>query len=295
MTRQLRITHHTGYSYEGMVSASHNEVRMTPRSSREQFVVSSRIDIVPKPWLLGYQDYWRTWVTAFEIREPHQRLDVTATSVVDVSRGLADVPGLTWDQLRDPRLADKHFEMLQVSDHVDPGRVLRTFAAETAREAERPAQAVAAVIGRIREHVSYVPGSTHVRTRAADAWEAGAGVCQDMVHLALGALRGMGVPARYVSGYVMPCANPVVGQPRTGSPTPGSSTGTAHGWDWIPPTTRHPGNCTSRWAWAATTATSRRCGACSPGRGVGAVRRGGDDRPGLSRRSPVGRTGTRFR
>lgn len=216
MTRQLRITHHTGYSYEGMVSASHNEVRMTPRSSREQFVVSSRIDIVPKPWLLGYQDYWRTWVTAFEIREPHQRLDVTATSVVDVSRGLADVPGLTWDQLRDPRLADKHFEMLQVSDHVDPGRVLRTFAAETAREAERPAQAVAAVIGRIREHVSYVPGSTHVRTRAADAWEAGAGVCQDMVHLALGALRGMGVPARYVSGYVMPCANPVVGQPRTG-------------------------------------------------------------------------------
>lgn len=216
MTRQLRITHHTGYSYEGMVSASHNEVRMTPRSSREQFVVSSRIDIVPKPWLLGYQDYWRTWVTAFEIREPHQRLDVTATSVVDVSRGLADVPGLTWDQLRDPRLADKHFEMLQVSDHVDPGRVLRTFAAEAAREAERPAQAVAAVIGRIREHVSYVPGSTHVRTRAADAWEAGAGVCQDMVHLALGALRGMGVPARYVSGYVMPCANPVVGQPRTG-------------------------------------------------------------------------------
>lgn len=216
MTRQLRIVHHTGYAYAGAVSASHNEVRMTPRASREQFVVSSRIDIAPKPWVHSYVDYWGTLVTAFELREAHQRLDVTSSAVVDVTRAPAPVAGLSWPELRHPSLADLHVEMLQVSDHVDPGSELRRFAAEAARRADRPATAVAAVVERIRERVRYLPGATHVRTRAVDVWEAGAGVCQDLTHLAIGALRSIGVPTRYVSGYVMPSANPVVGEARTG-------------------------------------------------------------------------------
>jgi transglutaminase-like putative cysteine protease len=55
-----------------------------------------------------------------------------------------------------------------------------------------------------------------VSTRATAVWEAGAGVCQDLVHLGLGALRSVGIPARYVSGYVMPAVNPVVGEATTG-------------------------------------------------------------------------------
>ena len=82
MTRQIRIVHHTGYSYPENVLGSHNEVRMTPRSTREQWVINSRIDIQPNPWVLNYTDYWGTRVTAFEIRERHSRLGVTSTATV---------------------------------------------------------------------------------------------------------------------------------------------------------------------------------------------------------------------
>lgn len=216
MTRQLRIAHHTGYAYSGAVSASHNEVRMTPRTSREQYVVSSRIDVAPKPWLSSYVDYWGTLVTAFEIREPHQRLDVRAVSVVDVTRLPTATGTLTWDAIGDEALSDLHVEMLTVNELVEPGEELRELAAAIRAGSPRPADAVAAVIDLIRERVRYEPGSTHVRTRAADVWRAGAGVCQDMVHLALGTLRGLGIPSRYVSGYVMPSANPEIGETRMG-------------------------------------------------------------------------------
>lgn len=214
MTRQIRIVHHTGYAYAESAVGSHNEVRMTPRASREQWVMNSRIDIHPNPWVLSYTDYWGTRVTAFEIREKHSRLDVTSTATVEVTRPPEVAPGISWDELREHTLTDQLVEMLTVSEHVDPGDELCGYAAGVAREAA-PAETVAEVVGRIRERVRYVPGVTHVQTRARDVWDAGAGVCQDMVHVAIGALRCVGIPARYVSGYLMPSANPVPGEPRS--------------------------------------------------------------------------------
>ncbi|MFT3969290.1 MAG: transglutaminase family protein [Micropruina sp.] len=213
MTRQIRIVHHTGYAYREPVLGSYNEVRMTPRTSREQWVLSSRIDIQPSPWVLGYRDYWGTKVTSFEIRERHSRLGVTSTATVEVTRSAEPSPGASWEELRDPRLEDRLVEMLTLTEHIDPGTELSEFAAAVAREAS-PAETVAAVVATIRDRVRYVPGATHVQTRARDVWAAAAGVCQDMVHVALGALRSVGIPARYVSGYLMPAANPVPGEAR---------------------------------------------------------------------------------
>lgn len=216
MGRQLRIVHHTGYRYAGLVGASHNEARMTPRATREQFVQATRLDITPVAWTYSFLDYWGTPVTAFEISEPHPELAVVATSTVDVGDRLAVGPGVSWAQLGEPRFVDQQVEMLTVGDHVDPGSELRRLALEVAHQNERPADAVAAIIGRIRDRVAYVPGSTGVNTRAGSVWEIRAGVCQDLVHLGLGALRTVGIPARYVSGYVMPSATPVIGEARTG-------------------------------------------------------------------------------
>lgn len=210
MTRQIRIVHHTGYAYREPVLGSHNEVRMTPRASREQWVLSSRIDIQPTPWVLSYRDYWGTKVTSFEIRERHSRLGVTSTATVEVTRAGEQAPGAGWDELRDPGLEDRMVEMLTLTDHIDPGSELRDFAAGVAREAS-PAETVAAVAATIRERVDYVPGVTHVRTSSRDVWKARAGVCQDMVHVALGALRSVGIPARYVSGYLHPRPEAEVG------------------------------------------------------------------------------------
>jgi transglutaminase-like putative cysteine protease len=216
MSRQLRIVHHTGYHYTGLISASHNEARMTPRATREQFVQATRLDVNPVAWTHSFVDYWGTPVTAFEISEAHDQLEVVATSTVDVGDRLSFGAGLSWAELGDPKLADQHIEMLTVTDHVDPGADLRRIATEAARQADRPVDAVAAVIERIRDRVVYLPGATGVNTQANAVWEKRAGVCQDLVHLGLGALRAIGIPARYVSGYVMPSANPVVGEAQTG-------------------------------------------------------------------------------
>lgn len=216
MSRQLRIVHHTGYRYAGLVSASHNEARMTPRATREQFVQATRLDVSPVAWTHSFVDYWGTPVTAFEISEPHAQLEVVATSTVDVGDRLFAGPGVSWEQLGDPRLCDQHVEMLTTSDHVDPSSELRRMALDAARRAERPAEAVTAIISKIRDRVDYVPGSTQVNTRASAVWEKRTGVCQDLVHLGLGALRTVGIPARYVSGYVMPSATPVIGEVQTG-------------------------------------------------------------------------------
>jgi transglutaminase-like putative cysteine protease len=216
MGRQLRVVHHTGYRYAGMVSASHNEARMTPRATREQYVLATRLDISPVAWSHSFVDYWGTPVTAFEIAERHDRMDVVATSTVDVGDRLAVGPGVTWTDLRDPLLLDQQVEFLGVSDHVDPPSELRRFAVDVAKRTSRPVEAVHEIVGRIRSRVDYVPGSTEVSTTATAAWDRKAGVCQDLVHLALGALRTAGIPSRYVSGYVMPNASPVVGEARIG-------------------------------------------------------------------------------
>lgn len=216
MSRTLRIVHRTGYRYHGTVSASHNEARMTPRSTPSQFVSSTRLEISPVGWSHNYVDYWGTAVTDFEVIEPHRRLDVVATSTVEAGLRTNSGELVSWAAVHDPRVADEHVEYLGVSAHVDPGVELRRIAARQAKRAERPADAAHAIITEIRDRVAYVPGSTHVHTQAAAVWEAKAGVCQDLVHLGLGALRSVGIPARYVSGYVMPAANPVIGEPRTG-------------------------------------------------------------------------------
>ena len=150
MGRQLRLVHRTGYRYTGLVSASHNEARMTPRSTREQFVQATRLDINPLAWTHSFTDYWGTSVTAFEVAEPHQRLDVVAVSTVEVGDRLSAGPGVSWAELADGSFADKYVEMLAVSEHVDPGAELHRVAVEVAHDSARPADAVAEILGRIR-------------------------------------------------------------------------------------------------------------------------------------------------
>lgn len=216
MGRQLRLVHHTGYRYAGTVSTSHNEVRMTPRSTRDQFVHATRLDITPVAWAHSFVDYWGTQVTSFEVSEPHSELTVVATSTVEVGERAARGRGVDWAGLRSDAFVDQNIEMLTVTDHVDPGAEVRKLAAEVARGSELPWAAAAGIVAAISDRVAYVPGSTEVNTRASVVWERKAGVCQDLVHLSLGALRSVGIPARYVSGYVMPASEPVIGEVRVG-------------------------------------------------------------------------------
>jgi transglutaminase-like putative cysteine protease len=213
---QLRIVHSTVFEYDGTATASYNQARMTPRTSAEQIVVHSRIEVWPPPWTQTYRDYFGTHVTAFEVFDPHQSLMVTSTSTVQTNRSAAPEPVLSWEDLAQPAVRDTHTEYLANSTMVSLPDDLAERAKMLAAEIDSPSDAARAMCELVYDEVAYITGSTSVRTQAADAWVQRAGVCQDMAHLVIGGLRRMGIPARYVSGYQHPKKDPVVGDTVTG-------------------------------------------------------------------------------
>jgi transglutaminase-like putative cysteine protease len=213
---QLQVTHTTGYSYAGRVLASYNEARMTPVTAPGQLVLASRLDVTPSPWMYRYRDYWGAQVTAFEVAEVHDRLLVTAASTVQVDRRPAEPHGLTWDELRDPAVVDRQCEYLGLPPRVLPALDLAERLGPLLADASGPSDFAQAACHLVHSEVEYVTGSSEVHSTAAEAWDARAGVCQDVAHLCIGALRTAGLPARYVSGYLHPSTDPVVAEPATG-------------------------------------------------------------------------------
>ncbi len=211
MTYQLRIKHTTGYHYEKGAMASFNEARMTPMTTSEQYVLRSRIEITPTPWSYEYRDYWGTTVTSFEVHDPHADLTVVATSIVDTQEVPPKPQAVGWDDLTDD-VRDEWCEYLVLSDWVAPAADLQELLDGLRATSERPGDYARAAVDLLHARLAYVPGSTEVTTTAADAWAAQSGVCQDFAHLSLGALRAAGIPARYVSGYLHPSPDPVVGE-----------------------------------------------------------------------------------
>lgn len=216
MSITLRVVHSTGYRYEGGATSSFNEARMTPLSDQDQAVLHSRLEITPAAWTHTYLDYWGSAVTGFEVHERHDELRVVATSTVDVHRRLDRDVSATWEDLREPRLRSEFSEYLQSGPLVAPAEELGALVAELAAAAPTPHALVVAVDELVTERIRYLPGVTSVKTTAAEVWETGAGVCQDLSHLLIGALRAAGVPARYVSGYLMVDGDGIVDEPTTG-------------------------------------------------------------------------------
>jgi transglutaminase-like putative cysteine protease len=212
MTMQFRVVHTTRISYDGGVAASYNLARMTPPTTEHQVVVHTRLDVAPTPWSQTYRDYWGTEVTAFEVLDQHSELAVTATSTVQVNRPSPVAGGLTWEQLRTPDVLDRFCETLVADDRVRPDDDLRVRVLALAEESSGPSDFARKVCQLVWDEMKYVSGSTKVHGHAQDAWAARKGVCQDMAHVAIGALRIADVPARYVSGYLHPKREPQVGE-----------------------------------------------------------------------------------
>lgn len=230
MTMQFRVVHTTRISYDRGVAASYNLARMTPVTSASQVVVHTRLDVSPTPWSQSYRDYWGTEVTAFEVLDQHSELTVTASSTVQVNRP-APAPGdLTWDRLLAPAVQERHCEYLVTDDRVRPDEELSGLVDALAARSTGPSDFARAVCRLVYAEMKYRRGTTKVHGHANDAWAARTGVCQDMAHVAIGALRTAKVPARYVSGYLHPQRDPRLGD---------TVVGESHAWiewwdgDWV--------------------------------------------------------------
>lgn len=203
MTWRLRIRHSTGFRYAGPVTASYNEARMTPLTTPGQTTLESRIEVSPTANVFRYWDYWGSQVTSFDVQEPHDELVVTATSVVETADGPDGDRDATWADLAATSVTDRFAELLSATRRTPADGDLAAVARDVA--GSRPPDAAArAVAARVRAAMAYVPGATGVHTSAVEAWREGKGVCQDLAHVTLVMLRAVGIPARYVSGYLHP-------------------------------------------------------------------------------------------
>jgi transglutaminase-like putative cysteine protease len=207
---RLRVVHDTGYAYQSPVKASYNEARLTPRSDSRQNVILNRIETVPATRSYRYVDYWGTTVTAFDLHAPHTELTVSSSSVVETDRPEPLTEKASWAEMQADAVADEFYEMLSPTQHTPASKRVAAVGRRI-RKYNEPADAVVAAVQWVRTELTYLRGSTGVHSSGLDALREGKGVCQDFVHLSLMALRGMGIPARYVSGYVLPRRNAEVG------------------------------------------------------------------------------------
>lgn len=210
--KRLRIKHSTGFHYDGEVTASYNEARMLPASADGQLVLYSNLEILPVTNSHSYVDYWGTRVSSFEILAPHRELSLTATSLVEVRDRVHPEHRLEWTALADEiETATEYVEQLGQTNRTRPPAEVVELARSIVAAEQSPCDAALAICRAIGERIEYLPGSTTVTTTAAEAWEHRRGVCQDITHLALGALRAVGIPARYVSGYLHPKPDAEIG------------------------------------------------------------------------------------
>ena len=210
---RLRIRHITGFRYGGEVTASYNEARMLPTSGDGQVVLFSNLEILPISAHHTYVDYWGSRVSSFEILTPHIELSLTATSLVEVRPRDHPEHTVSWEELTESaERATEYVEQRRQTKRTEPPREVVDLAKEIADVADNPCDAALAICVRIGESVEYRQGVTGVHTTAAEAWAQRKGVCQDIAHLALGALRSVGIPARYVSGYLHPKPNADIGE-----------------------------------------------------------------------------------
>jgi transglutaminase-like putative cysteine protease len=210
-TKRLKIVHRTGFRYDGTVAASYNEARMTPLSTSAQTVLAARVTVEPVTWTHGYRDYWETQVTAFDVLVPHSELAVVSSSTVEVHVPIVPAHGIGWDALRVAETTDATAEFLPQTASTTPHEEVAALAQDAAGDLS-PDAAAHAVCERLRTELEYVPGSTAVTTDAVEVWEDRRGVCQDFAHLTIGALRTLGIPSRYVSGYLHPKASAEIGE-----------------------------------------------------------------------------------
>ncbi|MFI7608267.1 transglutaminase N-terminal domain-containing protein [Micromonospora sp. NPDC049366] len=212
---RLMVRHQTGYSYDGPVASSYNEARMWPRDEARQAVLDARIEVSPSARTYRYRDYWDTLVTAFDVHTPHEALTVTVTSLVETLPPgdlIGPGEGVGWDELAAPETVDRWYELLQPTGRTTLDTELAGIAADLRAAHPEPHAAALAVCDLVRAEVRYEPGATGVQSDALHAWAQRKGVCQDLSHLTVGLLRQMGLPARYVSGYLHPRPDAQVGE-----------------------------------------------------------------------------------
>ncbi len=215
------IRHLTTYRYEGQASSAAIALRLLPRNDIGQSVLETRISVTPRPVEQTQdRDFFGNSLTFVRLDRPHNDLRVDAVSRVRVARDAPMAPALTpaWETIRAAAAAASSLSRDCPAHFLYPSRLVSLHAAATDYAAKsfsraRPAlEGAIDLMGRIKRDFAYDQKATAVSTTVPEAFERRRGVCQDFAHVMIAGMRGLGLPASYVSGYIR--TNPPEGTPR---------------------------------------------------------------------------------
>lgn len=208
--RRYRVRHRTTYTYEGAVETCYERGFLAPRRTPTQDVVSNDINVSPEPDLVTeHIDHFGNNSFYVEVRSAHAELMVEKVSLVDVHWPQADLDALDrWTVAEAAAAIAEEADPVDRASYLLPSTLVEpsTDVADYGRTLLVPemplGQAILALTRGIFRDFDYKPGATTVRTTLPELLEIRGGVCQDFTHLAIGCLRSLGLPARYVSGYL---------------------------------------------------------------------------------------------
>lgn len=207
-----RVTHETLYKYSRPVTISHHLAHLRPRQLATQQVHSHKLTVTPRPsTMTERRDYFGNSACYFTLEETHDTLRAVAESLVTVSPPhLPDAKGtLPWEDVRDLVRNNRRRDLLDACQYTfsSPNIPLlpevRALAADSFTAGRPLLDAVLHLTHRIHTEFVYDPTATTIATPLAEVLAQRRGVCQDFAHLQIACLRTLGLPARYVSGYVL--------------------------------------------------------------------------------------------
>jgi len=211
------VRHITSYAYDQPVDLAAHLLHLKPRALPGQRVIHARIRCQPAPdHATETHDHFGNAATRIFIAAPHQHFEVTAEALVEVNFAPPPPPETTqpWDMVADQaqRGRDEATEYLHPSAHAPA----LAEAADFARPCFPPGRPVLAALLHLNERIAtefrFQAGVTSISTPVEEVLRLRRGVCQDFTHLMIAALRSLGLPARYMSGYIR--TRPLPGQER---------------------------------------------------------------------------------
>ncbi|MEO1018795.1 MAG: transglutaminase family protein, partial [Pseudomonadota bacterium] len=209
---KLNVSHRTSYRYASAVSFSQHVLRLEPRPSERQAILNYNLTVEPKPTRLANQsDFYGNRVNLMTMSEPHDTLEVHASSEVDTQAAAVtpDDPSVAWEQVAQACQTIETEAALEASRFCFASRRTRAnddiaaYARETFLPGRQILDAAVALSRRIHEDFVYAPGSTTASTPVDQSFANRKGVCQDFAHVMLACLRALRLPGRYVSGYLL--------------------------------------------------------------------------------------------
>ena len=209
---QYKITHTTEYTYAGSISLCHNIAMLIPRDTDKQERKKTVIKIIPEPDVMQeYDDFFGNKVLYFAIQHQHKKLSVSVTNdiekIITTSLPINLYSNLPWEEARlqlfeprpdfiDARQYIAETSMTTIDDQI-------TLYALQSFTSKRPMfEAAKDLMQRIYNDFKFDPDFSTVSTPVTEVMRLKRGVCQDFAHLAIACLRSLGLPARYVSGYI---------------------------------------------------------------------------------------------